>query len=95
MKTQGLLPLMMMATVLFAVVMPEPARAGDWKEYAIVCEGPRGSSVFTARDGKEIREKVQGKLVALVNKMIDEGWQPLGGPNVSTLIGACQAMVKD
>ena len=88
-----LLARVIMVTVLFAGAMPEPARASDWEAYGIVCEGPSGSTITTARDGKEVEEKVRGGLVALVNKMMDDGWQPLGSPTTSPLVGACQAMV--
>ena len=81
--------MVMLVALFFAMSIPVKAQVSEWKRYTVVCV--RYGDVFEAifEDG----------LIELVNEMIGEGWQPLGGLVIKerelgpTL--ACQAMVKN
>ncbi|MDE0714575.1 MAG: hypothetical protein OXI10_06895 [Gammaproteobacteria bacterium] len=88
-------PTLMMATLLYAIGMPVSAQASDWEEYEIVCEAQSKPKLDSAADRYVVKRT---ELASVVNKMITDGWQPLGGVSVwkygsSTIL--CQAMVKD
>ena len=79
MKAQTVPTLALAVTMLFATGMPVAAQARDWKEYRIMCTDGYGSRV---------------KLERQVNKMMKDGWQPLGGAFGFSFY-LCQTMVTD
>ena len=79
------------------------AVANEWREYGHLCLfSPKVSSaasvmVWVSRDGSELvaalREEEEARFVQEVNRMMGDGWQPLGGV-AADMSGFCRAMVK-
>ena len=74
------------------------ALALEWKEYISVCENATalGKKDTTIRTSGGILE-TQGDFIAIINSMIEDGWEPFGGPYTVTFVhvSVCQVMVRN
>ena len=65
-------------------------------EYAIVCGSSQSDDSDVYRKDDEDGDPTEledTSMVAAVNQLMSEGWQPLGGVTISLRV-SCQAMIK-
>ena len=80
-----------------SIVISGSAFSSEWEEYISVCEhftglGKEDTTIRTSEGTLEIKED----FIAVINSMIEDGWQPFGGPYTFTFlrVSVCQVMVR-
>lgn len=82
---------------LFAVavsLLGTVAFADEWEEYGVVCTSGDKIKFYTGKEVKSFSADPNDKskkVVLVVNQLIQQGWQPLGGIDTGRF---CQSMVK-